>query len=604
MRPGRISKVLVTAIVVALSLAACTGETPGPSETTVAPTAADGGNVTVLEGSPFNSFNATSVTGNTLTNIRIGSATHSGFYAVDNELKVVPNEKFGKYEKVKDDPLTIKYTINDGVQWSDGAPVSADDLFLQWAAASGYFDDATLDESFAVTGGTAYFHAAGDNTGLAQTELPVIGDNRTSLTLTYTAAFSDWETALGSTVDVPAHIVALRSGLADASELTKLLKSMPQGDPLSPVPADPILRKVADFWNTGFDSRGMPNPSLALSNGPFLVTSITAGQELTLAKNPDYSWGDVPKIDTLTVQYEPDSDKQISALQAETADVITPALTAGRYTALANLTPQGVQIQQGQGLGFDQVVLNFKGVFSRPDFREAFLHTIPRQEIVDKVAKPADPQAEVLNSFVFRPAQVPYKEAAQSNGTANFSASTSGASEAPEADKAKKLLDGATPTVRILYNKDDPSRVKEFSLIAASAAKAGFSVTDAGRNATQWRAALNNGAFDVALYGWNSNPTGSAQVPKIFRTGASSNLNNFSNTVVDQLTVQLAVNPDQAKQNALKLQIDKLAVEAFYGLPLFQRSTLSATGQHVRGVEHSPLNLGPWNSVAQWSVTK
>ena len=601
MRPGRISKVLAAAAVLALGLAACTGTTPVPMETTPTASAAVGGNVTVLESAPFSSFNATSVTGSTLTNTRIGSATHSGFYSVDNELKITSNDKFGKIEKVKDNPLTIKYTIASGVQWSDGAPVTADDLFLQWAAASGYFDDATLDTSFAVTKGTAYFHAAGDNKGLARTDLPVIGDNRTSLTLTYSTAFSDWQTALGSTVDVPAHIVALRSGFQDAAALTDMLQGVPQGDPAFPVPVNSTLRKVADFWNTGFDVRGMPDPSLALSNGPFLVKNITAGQDLVLTKNPDYNWGQVPKLDTLTVHYEADSDQQVAALKAGTADVITPELTAGRLDALAQMKSEGVQIQQVQGLGFDQVVLNFKGVLSPPDLRTAFLSTIPRQAIIDQVAKPLDPYAEVLNSFLFRPAQVAYKEAVQSNGTSAF---PTGTPETAAADKAKKLLDGAKPTVRILYNKDDPDRVKEYSLITAAATEAGFSVTDAGRDASEWIGALKDGAFDVAIYGWTSNPTGSAQVPQVFRTGAVSNFNNFSNTVVDQLTEQLAVNPDEAKQNALKLQIDKLVMDAGYGLPLFQRSTLSASGKHVTGVERSALNLGPWQSVAQWSYVK
>ncbi|MHA7268922.1 ABC transporter substrate-binding protein [Arthrobacter sp. HLT1-20] len=596
MRPGRISKVLATAAALALALAACTGTPPAPNQTTTSPTPTAGGNVTVLEGSPFTSFNATSVTGNTLTNTRIASATHSGFNSVGSDLKIVKNDKFGKYEMVKDKPLTIKYTINSGVQWSDGAPVTADDLLLQWAAASGYFNDATLDANFAVTGGTAYFHAAGDNTGLAKSELPVIGDDGLSLTLTYTTPYSDWETALGSTVDVPAHIVAVRTGLKDAQALTALLQSVPKGDPAKPAPANPMLRKVADFWNTGFDTKTMPDPTLALSNGPYLVKGITADKELVLTRNADYTWGEVPKLDTLTVHYESDPDKQIAALEAGTADVATPVVSAERVSALAAMKPAGVQVQQGLGLGFDQLVLNFKGVFSPPDLRTAFLHTVPRQEIVNQVAKPLDPNAGVLDSFVFNPAQVPYKESVRSNGTQDFATVDLAA--------ATELLAGAKPTVRILYNKDDPDRAKEYSLIAASATLAGFSVTDAGKDSKQWLAALKEGAFDVALYGWSRNPTGSVQVPQVFTTGAVSNLNNFSNTVVDQLTEQLAVNPDSAKQNALKLQIDQLVVEAGYGLPLFQRTALSATGKHVSGVQYSPLDVGPWQSVAQWSFVK
>ncbi len=605
MRRGRISKVVATAVAAALALAACTG-TPEPKESSTSPTAVTGGNITVLEAAPFNSFNPSSVTGNTPTNTRIASATHTGFYTVDNDLKIVPNDKFGKYEKVRDKPLTIKYTINDGVQWSDGEPVSADDLFLQWAALSGYFNDATLNEKFAVTSGTAYFHSAGDNSGLAQTELPEISTDRKTLTLSYTTPFSDWETALGPEVDVPAHIVAARAGLADAQALTELMQAVPQGEPGKPVPADPGLRKISDFWNTGFDTASMPDPSLALSNGPYLVKGMTADKELLLTRNQDFTWGEVPNLDTLTVHYEGDPQKQTAALEAQTADVISPAPTAEGLRALADLKSAGVQIQQGQGLGFDQMVLNFKGVLAEPDLRTALLYTVPRQQIVDQVAIPQNPGAVVLNSFLFRPAQTPYRETVGSNGSNQFPADRAEKAEPGKTslDKAKELLAGARPTIRILYNKDDADRAAEYFLIAAAATEAGFSVTDAGRSTDEWQPALHDGAFDVALYGWTANATGSAQVPQIFRTGAVSNLNNFSSTVVDQLTEELAPNPDDAKQNAIKMQIDKLVLEAGYGLPLFQRSTLSATGKHIAGVDVSPLDLGPWHSIAQWSYVK
>ncbi|MHA7176859.1 ABC transporter family substrate-binding protein [Arthrobacter sp. Sr24] len=610
MRPGRISKVLAAAAALAIALSACTGTPPAPEESSAPPTATEGGNVTVLEAAPFTSFNAASVTGQTATNTRIDVATHSGFNTVGSDLKIVPNEQFGSYEKVKDNPLTVKYTINDGVQWSDGAPVTADDLMLQWAALSGWYNDAILDESFSIISGTAYFSSAGDHSGLAKTQRPVISDDGKSLTLTYTTPFSDWETALGSTVSIPAHIVAVRAGLADAPALSSVLQSVQQGDPSKQVPPDPTLRKVADFWNTGFDSRSMPNPSLALSNGPYLVKGITADQELVLTRNADYAWGEIPKLDTLTVKYQSDPDKQIAALQAGTADVISLGATQvseARVSALKALEKDGTQTQQGLGLGFDQVVLNFKGVLASQELRQAFLHTVPRQEIIDQVAQPlvavadAETKAEVLNSFVFRPEQAPYGESAGSNGTKEFDPNlvrTEGI------EQAKELLDGAKPTVRILYNQDDPERVAQYQLIAYSAATAGFTVTDAGKNAKDWVAALKSGAFDVALYGWTSNPTGSVQVPQIFRTAAASNFNNFSNTVVDQLTEQLALNPDDAKQNALKMQIDKLVVEAGYGLPLFQRTTLSASGKHVTGVAHSPLASGPWHSLAAWAYVK
>jgi len=594
MRAGRISKALAVALAAVLALGACTATPPPPDEPTSSAKPAEGGNVNVLEANAFTSFNSSSVTGQTDINAKIDYATHSGFNYVDSNLKLVTNDKFGKYQKISDNPLTIKYTINRGVQWSDGAPVTAADLMLAWAAGSGYFNDATLDANFKVTKGTSYFHFAGDTTGLSQTEMPVIGDGGTSLTLKYTTPFPDWETALGSTVSIPAHIVAVRTGLKDADALTALLQKTPKGSPAAPLPVDPALKMVADFWNTGFDTKSMPDPSLALSNGPYLVKSITAGKDLVLTRNADYVWGTVPTLDTVTVRYNANTDAQIAALADNSADVISPQATPATLKALAAVKDS--KVHQGNSLGFDQAVLNFDGVFSNPDFRAAFLQTLPRQAILDSLIKPLDAKAAVLDSFVFREIQTPYKESARSNGSTGYTA--------VDIDKAKQLLGDAKPTIRILYNKDDPARTQEYTLAAASATLAGFTVTDAGLGADQWQSALKAGAFDVALYGWTANATGSVQVPQIFKTGAVSNLNHFSNTVVDQLAEDLASNPDDAKQNALKMQIDQLAIQAGYGLPLFEHISLSATGPHISGVKFSPVGVGVWWNVATWKHVK
>ncbi|WP_104091692.1 ABC transporter substrate-binding protein [Arthrobacter sp. GMC3] len=594
MRAGRISKALAVALAAVVALGACTAPPPSPDQTTSSAKPAVGGNVNVLETNPFSSFNASSVTGQTDINARIDAATHSGFNYVDNNLKLETNPKFGKYQMLSDNPLTIKYTINSGVQWSDGAPVTAADLMLQWAAGSGYFNDATLDANFNVTKGNSYFHFAGDTTGLSQTEMPVIGDGGSSLTLKYTTPFSDWETALGSTVSIPAHIVAVRTGLKDADALTALLQKTPKGDPAAPLPANAALKTVADFWNTGFDTKSMPDPSLALSNGPYLVKSINAEKDLVLTRNADYTWGTVPTLDTVTVRYDGNAESQITALKDKTADVISPPATPATVKSLTAL--KDVKVQQGSSLGFDQAVLNFGGVFNNPDFRTAFLQTLPRQEILNALVKPMEAKAEILDSFVFQEIQTPYKESARSNGSTDYAT--------VNIDKAKELLGEAKPTIRILYNKDDPDRALEYTLVAASATLAGFAVTDAGLGADQWQAALKAGSYDVALFGWKANASGSVQVPQIFKTGAASNLNNFSNSVVDQLSEQLAITPDDAKQNALKMQIDQLVIQAGYGLPLFEHISLSATGPHMSGARFSPVSVGVWWNVADWKYVK
>ena len=71
-----------------------------------------------------------------------GGAGGSGFAYYDDDLNHVNNDQFGTCTLDSLDPLTITYTINEGVTWSDGTPVDAADLIIEWAAQSGVFNDA------------------------------------------------------------------------------------------------------------------------------------------------------------------------------------------------------------------------------------------------------------------------------------------------------------------------------------------------------------------------------------------------------------------------------------------------------------------------------
>ena len=117
----------------------------------------------VAEVNAFTSFNPFSADGNTDINTKIGHITHSGFYYVDDTEKVVRNEKFGRIEKISDKPLKVKYTVNEGVKWSDGEAIDAGDLLLR---LGGRLRLLRRRRPRAGTG-TTYFSAAADTSGLA-----------------------------------------------------------------------------------------------------------------------------------------------------------------------------------------------------------------------------------------------------------------------------------------------------------------------------------------------------------------------------------------------------------------------------------------------------
>jgi peptide/nickel transport system substrate-binding protein len=598
MRFVRTSKAVGVAAVAALALSACAANTgtETPEESTEGE--ATGGNIRVVEVNGFSSFNSNSSEGNVDINGRIAYATHSGFVYINNELEVVENEDFGTMEVLSEDPLSVKYTVNEGVNWSDGEPVDGGDLLLHWAIGSGHFNDAVTDEAGEPVSGTTYFDYAGDTTGLALTELPEIGEDGRSLTLNYSEPFADYQVAFGlmteGGISTPAHVLAEKGGLADEDALIELIETAPAGDPENPQER-PELQAVADFWNTGFDTKSLPtDESLFLSNGPFITTDMTPDQSMTLSRNEDYSWGPEPKVDEITVRYIGEAPAQVQALQNGEADIIAPQASADTIEQLDAL--EGVNVNRGNELSYDHLDLNFSGVFAEESVREAFMKTVPREQLVETIIRKLNPDAEPLDSQLFLADQEPYEESASNNGSDAFAEQ--------DIEGAKELLAGATPEVRIMYNRDNPNRLNSYTLIAESAQQAGFKVIDGGLGASDWGAALGNGTYDAAIFGWINSGVGVSGVPQIFKSGNGSNFNGFSSPEADALMDELVVTTDPEEQNRLQVEIDKLIWDSKYGLPLFQVPGVDAYSDAISGVEYMPNQTGVWWNFWDWQVTQ
>ncbi|MFZ3452514.1 ABC transporter family substrate-binding protein [Arthrobacter sp. 7Tela_A1] len=597
MRFGRISKAVGVAAAAALALSACAAN-QGTTDEGSTDSESTGGSVRVVEVNAFSSFNSNTANGNVDINGKIAYATHSGFNYINDDLEVVPQEEFGTYEKVSDDPLQVKYTVNEGVNWSDGEPVDADDLMLMWAVNSGHFNDATTNEEGETVSGTTYFDYAGDTSGLALTDVPEVGDDGRSITMTYSKPFADWEVAFGlmsdGGVSTPAHVVAEKAGLADGDALIELIQNTPAGDPANPAPVNEELKAVADFWNTGFDTKSLPSdPSLYLSNGPFIVSEIDPENSMTLTRNEDYAWGPEPKVDEIVVRYIGEAPAQVQALKNGEVDIIAPQASADTVEQLEAI--EGVTINSGNELSYDHVDLNYSGVFADQNVRTAFMKVIPRQAIVDSIIKKLNPDAAPLDSEIFLADQSAYEEAAANNGSSEFAE--------VDIEGAKELLAGATPEVRIMYNKDNPNRADAYTLIAQSASEAGFKVVDGGLGASDWGSALGTGTYDASIFGWINTGVGVTGVPQIFKTGAASNYNGFSSPEADALMDELIVETDVAKQEELQIQIDKLIWESSYGLPLFQSPGVDAHSDSIGGIDsYMPNQTGVWWNFWEWEV--
>ncbi|MGL4305560.1 MAG: ABC transporter family substrate-binding protein [Mycobacteriaceae bacterium] len=588
-------KITALLAVAAFALAGCAAATDDDS--------GDGGvkRISVAWNQSFYSYNTNTSAGNNVTNANVAYLTNTAFNYYDNKSVLQKNEQFGTYTLLSQDPPVVKYTINEGVTWSDGTPIDAADLLLEWVANSGarntkgFTPQSDADGNPIADPANVYFDGSigAGLENVAQT--PEIGDNGRSITLKYDKPSVDWELNFwnGAQSGVAAHVVAQKAlGIPDSlSAKTAVIKAIQDNDTAK-------LSLIASFWNTGFGMSALPSdPSLYLSSGAYVISDFVADQYLTVKRNEKYTWGPKPKYDEITIRFIPDAMAQVTALQNGEVDVIQPQATADVLTATKALS--GITISSGNDASYEHLDLQFAnsknpGVFEDKRVREAFLKTIPRQEIIDKLITPLNPEAQIRNSFTETPGSPRYTEMVNSNGLAKY--------DVVDISGAKELLAQAgkpNPTVCLLYASNNPRRVNEFQLIQASAALAGISVTDCGSQ--QWSSLLGSpGAYDAALYAWQNQTTGVAESAATYRSGGINNHNFYSSALGDLLWDQLQQSSDPTQSVDLKKRIEKSLVDDAYGLTLFQFPTVTASRESIKNIAPSVLVPGYFWNFWEW----
>jgi peptide/nickel transport system substrate-binding protein len=388
-------------------------------------------------------------------------------------------------------------------------------------------------------------------------------------------------------------VVAQQAGLADEAALVSALEQAPEGDPEKPQER-PELDRIARAWNTGFDVTETPeDKSLLVSNGPYIIEEMVKDQSVTLVRNENYKGDHVGQADEITVRTIGDSTAQIQALRNGEVDIMAPvSVTKDTMDQVSSI--EGVQVLEGPQLAYDHVDLNFGAdVFEDGTVREAFLKTIPRQQILDQLIKPVVEDSEVLNSQLFVTSEEAYEGAVAENGAAEKYPAE------PDIEGARRLLDGRTPTVRILYNSENPVRVDTFALIKESAEKAGFKVEDLGD--PNWGEKLPEGNYEASLFGWVSPGVGTEALTQIFKAGGGGNYNSYSNPDVDALATDARVTLDEEERRQKMYEMDRILFEDDYGLPLFQSPGMFGVAEDVNGVEYMANQTGVFWNFWEWS---
>ena len=541
-------------------------------------------------------FNGSTAAGNNVANSLTAYLTGSGFSYYNNDPALVKNTDFGTYEIVVEDPLTVKYTINDGVVWSDGTPIDGADMLLNWVANFGYYQNE--DESF------VFQHAAPSPT--LSSKLPTVDGN--SITFEYDVQYVDWELEFGVGVSAHGTVMMAHSDITDpAAAKQAFIDAVYNGD-------DEFIAAVADVWNNGYQFANTPdNPLVYLSSGPYILEELVEEQYSTHVVNPLYNWGPKPKYERITIRQIADSTAAIQAVDngevqiasgQPTADVLAlvQALQNAEYASSEEAAYEHIDLSVNNGGPFDPATYGGNAETALK-VRQAFLLSIPRNEIIEKLIKPLNPNAKLRTSVLFVPGSEGYEDA-----EANY-AMYLGTDEENRA-KAQELLAEAgvsTPIdVEFWFPEGNVRRGQQVELITLSAGQVGFNIVD--ESEPNWE--FTNNVYpavnphDATIFAWAATSLAVSGDDQYLTLTGPSNWTGYSNATVDALIEELNVAVKKEDQLRIRLAIEAELAKDAYNITIFQFPGLTWWDKSVSGVQPSLLvpyyfwNFWDWTPTA------
>lgn len=545
-----------------------------PAEGSVAFTAGPG---------DWKGYNAITADTYSTYNTAVADRMFSGFsyYGVDGSLCL--NEEFGTFTVTSEDPLIVEYTIDEKAVWSDGTPVTINDYLLEWAAQNPEF--LAPDFFKGVKGSAPVFKHVSKSFAEKVPDGPKGEIGGKKFSVTFANPDPDFKILIGSAL--PAHIVAKQSGL----EPEALAKAILEKDAET-------VKKAAEFWNNGwiFQPGELPSEDLIPSNSRYKLKQggWQAGNSLTLEANDKY-WGTPAATKELVVRFFEDA-AATQALQNGEVNVISPQATVDTVAQLKSLG-ESVKVDQYAVMTWEHLDFNHTegNVMANPKVREAFAYCTPRAEIVEKLVKPINSEAVVMNAREAFPFQKEKYEAITS-------AAYDGRYDKVDVEKAKALLaEAGVPTpvkVRLGYKAPNQRRQETVALIQASCNQAGFEIIDSGVSSF-FDKELPNRETEVALFAW----AGSGQITSgenIYATNKPQNRLGYSNPKVDEAWEKVSATLDEKVHLEQYKVIEKELWDTLYGIPLYAHPGVSAHSADLQNVRPTATQSGTWWNAQQW----
>lgn len=570
------------------------------------------------EPTPLTSLNPSATNMNLNTNLDVVYPTGFGFWYANNQQQLVPNSKFGSYRISKNSTtdFQVTYTVNPGQVWNDGVPITAVDLLLSHVLSSSVYSKAAGLGDPSAKGVTPAFDSLGYGAVYDSNVNgdPVLSADKMSLVVKYTSKIPDWDQYAPSPFPVHAleMLAAGKTALpskADGQAMTdKFLSDFTTKNTAS-------LKAMGTVWTKSYNITKVDsstNPLLLVGNGDYKITSCIDKISCTLElDSTNGQSGPKASIAKIVARFDVSDTSAPQALGNKEIDLYQGQPTADAVAGLKQV--KGIDLISAPVTTWEQISLrvdaathdgSYKGPFAGQSgkglaTRQAFLLALPREDMVDKLIKPVQSDAVVLNSRFYMPSQGSlYTAQVAVNGSNYYSGDY--ATRAARALSIMKQNYGADVlskpvTINVLH-RNNARRNAEFALYKAALAKVGFNLIDGGGRA-DWSSHLSDTTYDAAFFAWgNGLPIQDGDCQNEATTGGN-NAAGWSNSIIDSncKMLQASAVSDAKKKNAW-IAIERAFNASAYGAGLFQWPGVTAVNSDLKNVKPSPItpNL-VWN---------
>lgn len=320
-------------------------------------------------------------------------------------------------------------------------------------------------------------------------------------------------------------------------------------------------------------------------SGPFIVTDFDVDHYISYEANKDY-WKGAPKIDKLNIKIV-DGSQLYAGLQSGEIDITQQTMSdipQEDYESVEAL--DNVDVVYGSPVTNQSVFIQTKNV---PDVkvRQAMLYAIDRQQILEELLSG---HGEIVDGFL-------------SSASPFYDESLTPVSYDPE--KAKALLEEAgwdgSQTIRFYVNSGDSTFVNAASIIAAEWAAVGIKAEIQTVDFATLMSVAGTEDYDVLAVQYTYAPVD--PYPDVaWLLGGEGSWTGYSDDTLNDALIKSQLTSDPEETKELFSVVDKKVQE---DVPMFSAYVISAQGAVSKRITGAaPSVYGFFNDVQNWDVVE